>query len=87
MRRIGPIILVVAMGVGLAGGLLYTWVLDPIESHDSAPDTLYGQDKLVYAAIIGDMYAHEGDLSRAETRLAELGIEADGPVLAGLIEE
>jgi hypothetical protein len=87
MRRIGPIILVAAMGVGLAGGLLYTWVLDPIGSYDSAPDTLYVQDKLVYASIIGDMYAYEGDLSRAETRLAELGIEADGPVLAGLIEE
>lgn len=87
MRRIGPIILVVAMAVGLAGGLLYTWVLDPIENRSSTPNSLRARDKLVYVTIIGDLYAYEGDLPRAEARLAELDIEADGPVLAGLIEE
>lgn len=87
MKRSAPIILAVAMVVGLAGGLLYTWILDPIESYDSTPDTLRAQDKFVYLAVIGDLYAYEGDLARAEARLAELGVEADGPVLAGLIEQ
>ena len=85
MRRIGPIILAVAMVVGLAGGLLYTWVLDPIENRSSTPNSLRARDKLVYVTIIGDLYAYEGDLPRAEARLAELDIEADGPVLAGLM--
>jgi hypothetical protein len=87
VKRAAPIILAISAVVGLAGGLLYTWVLDPIESYDSAPDTLRARDKFVYVALIGDLYAYDGDLPRAEARLAELGIEADGPVLAGLIEE
>lgn len=87
MKRSAPVILAVAMIVGLAGGLLYTWMLDPIESYDSKPDALRAQDKLVYLAIISDLYAYEGDLSRAESRLVELGVEANGLVLAGLIEQ
>jgi hypothetical protein len=87
MRQIAPIILAVAMVVGLAGGLVYTWVLDPIELYNATPNTLRARDKFVYVALIGDLYAYEGDLSRAEARLAELGIEADGTLLAGLIEE
>jgi hypothetical protein len=87
MKRSAPIILAVSMVVGVAGGLLYTWVLDPIEYYDSPPDALRTQDKFVYLVVIGDLYALEEDLPRAEARLAELGVEADGPVLAGLIEQ
>ncbi len=75
------------MAAGLAGGLLYTWVLDPIEWYNTTPDALRTEDKLVYLTFIGDLYAAEGDLSRAEARLAMVGLEADGPVLAGLIEQ
>lgn len=87
MKRSAPIILAVSMVVGVAGGLLYTWILDPIESYDSSPDTLRAQDKFVYLAIIGDLHALEEDRPQAEARLAELGVEADGLVLAGLIEQ
>lgn len=81
------VVLALTLAVGLAGGLVYTWVFDPIETYDSSPDALRTEDKFVYLAIIGDLYAYEGDLSRAEARLAELDVEADGPVLAGLIEQ
>jgi hypothetical protein len=75
-----------AILVGLAGGLLYTWVLDPVEYYDAAPDTLYDDDKLVYLALIGDLYLYEGDLAAAEARLAELGVESDGQALVDLME-
>jgi hypothetical protein len=87
MKRSAPVILAVTMLVGLAGGLLYTWMLDPIDSYASKPDALRAQDKFVYAVIIGDLYAYEGDLPRAEVRLEELGVEADGQVLATLLEQ
>lgn len=87
MRRAALMVLALTMVVGLAGGLLYTWVLDPIESYDTTPDALRAEDKLVYLALLGDLYVAEDDLSRAEARLAELDIEADGLVLAGLIEQ
>lgn len=75
-----------ALVVGLAAGLLYTWVVDPVEYYDAAPDTLYDEDKLVYLALIGDLYVYEGDLAATEARLAELGVENDGQVLADLME-
>jgi len=87
MRRAALVLLAVATAAGLAGGLFYTWVLDPVEYYDAAPDSLCIQDKFVYLALIGDLYAYEGDLVQAKARLAKLDIEADGPVLAGLIEE
>jgi hypothetical protein len=87
MKRAALVVLALTMAAGLAGGLLYTWVLDPIESYDTTPDALRAEDKLVYLAIVSDLYADEDDLSRAQARLAELDIEADGLVLAGLIEQ
>jgi hypothetical protein len=75
-----------AVVAGVVGGLLYTWVLDPIETYETTPDALRFQDKIAYLGIVSDLYALEGDLRRTEVWLAELGIEADGPVVAGLIE-
>jgi hypothetical protein len=75
-----------ALAVGLAGGLFYTWVLDPVEYYDAAPDALYDEDKLVYLALVGDLYVYEGDLAATEARLAELGVETDGQVLADFME-
>ncbi|MEJ2736171.1 MAG: hypothetical protein P8189_21830 [Anaerolineae bacterium] len=86
MKRAAAALFLAAMAAGLAGALVFTWVLAPIESYESAPDALRIEDKMVYLAIIGDLYTIEGDLSLAEARLAELDIQADGPVLAGLIE-
>jgi hypothetical protein len=87
MKWAAPALFLAAMAAGVAGGLIYTWVLDPIESYESAPDALCVEDKMVYLAIVGDLYAVEGDLSLAEARLAELDVKADGPGLAGLIEQ
>lgn len=77
----------VALAAGLAGGLLYTWVLNPVEYYDTTPDSLDIENKFVYVALIGDLYAYEEDLAQAKARLAGLGIEADGPVLADIIEQ
>jgi hypothetical protein len=87
MKRAIPLLLVLATAAGVGGGLLYTWVLDPIDVGNSSPDSLQIQDKLVYLALIGDLYAYEKDLAQAEARLAELDVEANGSVLTGLIEE
>jgi hypothetical protein len=77
---------VLAMAAGLAGALLYTWVLDPVEYYDSSPDALYIDAKLVYLLLIGDIYANTGDLAQAKAWLSELDVAADGQVLAGFVE-
>jgi hypothetical protein len=87
MRRSTLVLIGLAAIAGLAGGLFYAWVVDPVEYDDTAPVSLYAQDKAVYLAIIADLYAYEQDLDRATARLAELNVEADGAVVAGFIEE
>jgi hypothetical protein len=74
------------MAAGVAGGLLYTWVLEPVDSYESAPDGLRDRDRLLYLTLIGDLYAYEGDLEAAEARLASLGVQADGSTLAEYVE-
>ena len=86
MKRAAPAVLLLAFVAGFAGGLLYTWVLEPIRTYEGEPQTLRTKDKYIYLALIGDLYYAEGDLSRAESRLAAIGIEANGQILADLIE-
>jgi hypothetical protein len=87
MKRAVPVALLLALVAGFVGGLLYTWLLEPIETYEGEPQTLRTKDKYVYLALIGDLYYAEGDLARAESRLAEIGIEASGPLLTDLIEQ
>jgi hypothetical protein len=85
MKRAAPVALLLALAAGVAGGLVFAWALDPIESYESAPHVLSIRDKYIYLTLIGDLYVKEGDLARAESRLDTLGIDAEGPVLAGLL--
>ena len=87
MKRAVPVVLLLALAAGIAGGVTYAWVLDPIESYESEPHELRLEDKYVYLALIGDLYIKEGDLAGAESRLDAVGVEADGMVLAGLIAD
>jgi hypothetical protein len=76
-----------AAAAGLAAGLVFAWGLVPVAYYNASPDSLEPQQKLVYLALVGDLYATEGDLERAKLRLSELGVEPDGATLAGLIEQ
>lgn len=89
MKRVVLVALLVILvtAAGIAGGLYYTWMVAPVEYYDSAPGDLYTRDKFTYLAIIGDVYEREGDLEQARARLSELGVEPDGEVVAGLIEQ
>jgi hypothetical protein len=81
------LLVILVTAAGIAGGLYYTWMVAPVEQYDSAPGDLYTRDKFTYLAIIGDVYDREGDLEQARARLSELGVEPDGEVVAGLIEQ
>jgi hypothetical protein len=80
------IVFVFAVAAGLAAGLVFAWGVAPVAYRNAAPESLEPGQKLVYLALVGDLYATEGDLERAKVRLAELGVEPDGSTLAGSIE-
>ncbi|HSQ39463.1 MAG TPA: hypothetical protein VLM78_04830, partial [Anaerolineales bacterium] len=58
---------------GLALGVLYAWVLSPLQVMDSAPEALRADFKDQYRAVIAAAYAANSDLTRAQSRLALLG--------------
>ncbi|NOY97861.1 MAG: hypothetical protein GXP40_01485, partial [Chloroflexi bacterium] len=59
------------LGIGL--GLLFAWVVSPVEYTDTPPSLLRADFKDQYRAAIAAAYISTGDLGRAQTRLALLG--------------
>jgi hypothetical protein len=62
-----------ALILGIAVGLLYAWVLAPVQVVDSAPEALRPDFKDQYRAVIAAAYAANGDLTSAQARLNLLG--------------
>jgi len=85
--RSRALLFALALAAGLAAGLVFAWGLAPVNYYNAAPDSLDPQQKLIYAALIGDLYTAEGDLERARQRLSDLGIEPSGAALAASIEQ
>ena len=68
-----PLEALVALTVGLALGLLYAWILSPVQVIDADPAALRADFKDQYRAVIAASYAANADLDRARARLNLLG--------------
>ncbi len=69
------ITLAAAAGIGL--GLLYGWVIDPLQVVDLTPDTLRADYRADYILMVAEAYQNEKDADSAARRLAIFG--ADPP--------
>lgn len=65
----GSLYLLTGLVIGLALGLLYAWVIQPVRTARTTPATLKPADKDRYRALIAAAYAANGDLLRAKARL------------------
>ncbi len=72
MRRV-LISSLLALLIGLAGGLAYAWVLAPLRSVDTSPSTLRSDFKDQFRMLIAASYSATHNLDRARARLALLG--------------
>jgi hypothetical protein len=72
----GSMYLVTGFILGLAFGLVYSWVVSPVEYVNAAPNSLREDFKRQYLTLVSVAYMTSGDLERAKARLNELG-EAD----------
>jgi hypothetical protein len=59
--------------LGLAVGLLYGWVINPVEYIDTTPARLRSDYQTDYVLMVAEAYQAEGDLDLAARRLAVLG--------------
>jgi len=58
--------------LGVALGLIYSWVISPVEYVDAPPYALRADFKDEYRVLVAASYLYSNDLLRAEDRLAQL---------------
>lgn len=58
-----------AFAAGTAGGLIYAWMINPVEYVDTAPASLRADFQADYLALIAAAYSGTADLDRARARL------------------
>jgi hypothetical protein len=69
----GPWYLLTGCLLGIALGVLYAWVISPVEYVDTSPATLRSDFKDSYRALIAVAFVENGNLPRAQARLGLLG--------------
>ena len=69
----GNLYLVTGIVIGLALGLIFAWVVQPVEYLDTSPDSLKEIYKDQYRAVIASAFEANQDMVRAKARLELLG--------------
>ena len=73
--------------IGLASGLVYTWVVNPVELVSTYPALLRAEFREDWVRMAVLSYVADGNLERARTRLEGLEQEDVGQAMQKLIEE
>ena len=69
-RRVWFILAILA---GISLGLVYGWLINPVQYVETSPDTLRSDYKTDYVLMVAEAYRAEGDVDLAARRLAFLG--------------
>ena len=64
---------ILAVLVGIAAGLFYGWVVNPVKYIDITPAMLRVDYQSDYVLMVAEAYQSDGDLALAARRLAVLG--------------
>lgn len=67
------ILFLLSILLGAALGLIYGWVVNPVEYIDTAPDSLRVDYKADYVLMVAEVYTLDHDLTAVARRLALLG--------------
>jgi hypothetical protein len=80
--RRGSWYLLTGVVLGVAAGLVYSWVISPVRYVDAPPSALRADYKDDYRALVAAAYLYSLDLVRAEDRLAQLKDDKSAETLA-----
>ena len=58
---------------GLIVGVVYGWLVEPVQYVDTAPSSLRADYRTDYVLMVAEAYAGDGDVALAQMRLASLG--------------
>jgi hypothetical protein len=84
MKRWVWILLAAALGIGL--GLLYGWVIDPVDFVDLTPDTLRADYRADYILMVAEAYQADKDADLAARRLAIFGSDPPAGIAAQALQ-
>ncbi len=76
----------VAALAGIAGGLLYGWVINPVKFVDTTPASLRADYRTDYVLMVAESYHANQDTALAGRRLAVLGSESPASIAAAALE-
>jgi len=66
----------VALGLGIAAGLYYGWVVSPVAYVDTTPDSLRADYRADYVLMVAETFRSAQDPASAARQLALLGSQA-----------
>ncbi len=72
--------------IGIALGLVYGWVIDPIEYSDVPPNLLREDYRVDYVLMVAEAYQTDFNSETAARRLAILGSEAPALITTSALE-
>ena len=72
MRGLRYFLFFLMIAVGIAGGLAYGWVVNPVKYENTSPDKLHPNYKADYVLMVAEIYQADQDLAAAARRLAFL---------------
>jgi hypothetical protein len=82
--KIITVLIALAIGVGL--GLVYGWVIEPVEYTDVTPDLLRVDFKTDYVLMAAEAYQKDFDSDTAVRRLAMLGSEPPSAIVSAALD-
>jgi hypothetical protein len=79
-------ILLLSLIAGIALGLTYGWVLDPVDYFDLTPDTLRADYRADYVLMVAEAYRASPDPGLAARQLAIFGSQSPSSIAADGLE-
>lgn len=80
------ITVLIALTIGIALGLAYGWVIDPVEYTDVTPDLLREDFRVDYVLMTAEAYQDDFDAQAAARRIALLGSEPPSAIVSSALE-
>ena len=78
--------IIIALIAGIALGLTYGWVIDPVDFFDLTPDTLRADYKADYVLMVAEAYRFNRDPGIAARQLAVFGSQSPSAIAANELE-
>jgi hypothetical protein len=86
MRSNRWLFIILALLAGIAAGLAYGWILDPVDFYNLTPDTLRADYKADYVLMTAEAFRTEQEPGLAARRLAIFGSQSPVSIAAGGLE-